>query len=183
MVNHSAVNIDYSLPAERWTLSPEGIQLMMPIAESTIWSKVKKIYHGPESRAAQTAMIIARRWDLSLATNRGLRELEIRSSAMERRQFFDIIGDHLEGKARHAFIEDIEVATQRFVRSISQIVALHPGQSVGIVSNARILTVFYGHLLGRRLTRDEWQSLRTPDLSVIDLQTLEVNSGFFSDLK
>lgn len=183
VVRHSAVNIDYSLPATRWTLSHEGIQLMMPIVESSFWSSVRTIYHSPEPKAAQTAMLIARRWRLPLAVSRGLREMEIGQMVMEREQFYNIVGDHLEGEKACPFIEDFDAAKQRFVRSIAQIVAAHPGQSLGIVSHGRILTAFYGHLLCRRLTRGEWQSIRQPDLSVIDLDNWRIESGFFSNLR
>lgn len=77
-------------------------------------------------------------------------------------------------------LEDWNVANERIVNCVQDIVRTENGKSVVIVSHGRILILFFSHILKRRMTVDEWQSIRMPDLSVIDLDSWTVERGFFS---
>jgi broad specificity phosphatase PhoE len=63
---------------------------------------------------------------------------------------------------------------------LQAVVEAEAGKSVAVVSHGRILTVLYSYLLGHRLGEKEWQSISLPDLSVINLETNTVESGFFA---
>jgi broad specificity phosphatase PhoE len=79
--------------------------------------------------------------------------------------------------------EDVERAERRVAECIRRLAALHAGQSFAVVAQGRIITALYSYLLGRQLGKAEWLSLRSPDLSVIDLATWQVERGFFSQLQ
>ena len=159
-----------------------GVILTIPIAEASFWASVAGIYHSPAPKAAQTAQIIARRWRLPTYAKEDLREMEIQGYIMPE-QFVHIVGDHLAGVASSSLLEDYALAQQRIVRCVQRLAVINAGRSFAIVSHGRILTALYSHLLGYRLGREAWQSLRMPDLSVINLATWQVEAGFLSDIK
>ena len=97
-------------------------------------------------------------------------------------EFVRRVGAHFAGSNDPEF-EDWNDATERIVNCVQRIVRNENGNSVATVSHPRILTVLFSHILKRRMTVDEWQSLRMPDLSVIDLDTWTVERGFFSTQK
>ncbi|HBK85027.1 MAG TPA: hypothetical protein DDZ53_03240 [Firmicutes bacterium] len=181
VVHHSKPIEASALHPSQLPLSREGIMLVTPVAEASFWSSVAVIYYSPELKAAQTADIIAHRWQIPLYMEEDLSDMWIVRGGLPQELFERIVGDHLEGLVSHPLLEDYVQAQQRIVRCVRNIASKHTG-SFAIVSHARILTAFYSHLLGRRLGRQEWLSIRTPDLSVIDLDTWHVTAGFFGKL-
>lgn len=182
VVHHSKPIEAPALHPSLLPLSREGVMLATPVAEASFWNSVKVIYYSPELRAAQTAELIASRWQIPLHLEDDLSDMWIVSAGLEREEFEQIVGDHLEGVVNHPLLEPYAEAQQRIVRCVQKLARKNAGRDFAIVSHARILTALYSHLFGRCLGRKEWLSLRTPDLSVIDPRTWEVTDGFFSDL-
>lgn len=178
VVRNSAVKVDAGALMADWKLSPEGVLLTIPIAEASFWAKVSIIYHGPELSSQQTARIISRRWQMPIEDEWELRELLV--SPWSHRPD-DVSG--FSGPIHQHLLEDGKQAELRVARCIKRLAKRHLGQSIAIVAQGRILTAFYSFLLGRSLGQTEWQSLHSPDLSVIDLSTWRVRQGFFSHLQ
>lgn len=182
VIHHSKAVEARALPESLLPLSREGIMLASPIVEASFWSKVEAIYSSPELRAVQTAELIANRWQLPVYLEDDLSDMWMVGAGLEQEQYEQIIGEHLEGKVNHQLLEPYEDAQRRIVHCIQRLSQENGQRSFAIVSHARILTVFFSHLFGRRLGRKGWLSIRTPDLSVINRQTWRVTAGFFSDL-
>lgn len=183
VVHHSKPIEAQALHPSQLPLSREGIMLATPVIEASFWRSVAALYYSPELRAAQTAELIANRWQIPLNMEEELSDMWIVSGGLAQDQFEQIVGDHLEGLTNHPLLEDYTLAQRRIVRCVQRLARENAGRSFAIVSHARILTALYSHLLRRRLGRQEWLSLRTPDLSVIDPVTWQVTAGFFSNLQ
>ncbi|MCL6444335.1 MAG: histidine phosphatase family protein [Alicyclobacillus sp.] len=187
VVRHAQVTIDPHVPPAQWHLSAEGEAAAAALAADPIWPTIHIIAHSPEPKAKATAHILSSMHSLPLTEEPDLRELEMDAGFLPTDVFLDRVGRFLEGEPDEAF-EDYGAATDRIVQCVQRLLLAANGQSVAIVSHGRILTALFSHLLGRRLARQLWQSIRLPDLAVLDVgsptdvTTWRGVRGFFSDL-
>jgi 2,3-bisphosphoglycerate-dependent phosphoglycerate mutase len=180
IVRHALVNVDFSIPSSEWEISEVGINETRDLVLGESWNEVRRIYHSPERKAVATARIISEMTDIPLASMDDLHELHI-PTINPAEEFIRRVGAYLGGFPDPEF-EDWDEATTRIVGCVQNIISEANGSSVAMVSHGRILTVLFSHLMKRRMTVTEWQSIRLPDLSVIDLDTWTVERGFFSNL-
>ncbi|RLQ93315.1 histidine phosphatase family protein [Falsibacillus albus] len=180
VIRHAQVCIVPSLPSHQWELSEEGAISARKIALQTDWEDASIIYHSPERKAMQTAAAIGIEKTLVLREEEDLRELEMNSGFLKKEDFQSKVGEYLMGKGDHDF-EEYWSAQERIVNCVKNLVDRHKGSSLAIVSHGRILTAFYSFLLRRRLGVQEWQSIKMPDISVIDLETWMVIDGFLKE--
>ncbi len=177
IVRHSIPAIDPSVAAEHWPLSDAGIGAAQQLSRLPSWQDVEIIYSSPEPKALQTAEEIARPWDKKVIIEDDLRELWMKPVWLGNADFLKKVGDYLEGGDDPDF-EPYDQAQQRIGDCVQGLVRSHPGRSIAVVSHARILVTFFSHLLGRRIGRQEWRSIKMPDLAVVDLVKAQVVSGF-----
>ncbi|RNB92394.1 histidine phosphatase family protein [Brevibacillus fluminis] len=182
VIRHAQVKIDPAKPPAEWSLSPGGWAQTDQMAQRVSWEDIQCIYHSPEKKAVETAQAIAAPRGLIMRAEPDLRELAADVGFMAHDAFAKRVGAHLEGKEDPAF-EPFEAAAKRINRCVGDIVSQADGRPVAIVSHGRILTAFYSSLIGRRLTRQEWQSIGLTDLSVLCTKTWMVKSGFFKNLQ
>lgn len=181
VVRHSQVDLDPQIPAEEWPLSEAGRMAVAKLIEREEWPGVRTIYHSPERKAVQTAEVIAGRFGWEMKSHPGLRELKAETGFLPAEQFQARVAAYLEGDADPAF-EEYSEAASRIWECVQEIVREAHGDSVAMVTHGRLLTVLYSRILGRMLSREEWQSIKLPDLSVIDLGTWTVERGFLANL-
>lgn len=178
VVRHAQVTVDFNIPPSDWSISVEGIQSARELSLQQSWGGVSRIYHSPENKAVATAKIISEVSGVPTKGEDDLRELRI-PTIQPHDEFLRRVGEYFAGSNDPEF-EDWNNATERIVSCVQRIVRNENGNSVAIVSHGRILTVLFSHILKRRMKVDEWQSIRMPDLSVIDLDSWTVERGFFS---
>lgn len=180
IVRHAQVNINFSVPSTEWRISEDGIRGTRKLVLSERWSTVHRIYHSPEPKAVATADIISEMTGIPTIVMDELHELRI-PTIQSTEEFILRVGAYLEGFPDPEF-EEWAQATDRIVGCVGRITNEANGYSVAMVSHGRILTVLFSYLFKRRMTVKEWQSIRLPDLSVIDLETWTVERGFFSNI-
>jgi 2,3-bisphosphoglycerate-dependent phosphoglycerate mutase len=180
VVRHAEVTVDMTTPAAEWPLSDQGIASTRRLVLSRSWSDVRHIYHSPELKARRTAEVMSEMTGIRASAVDDLRELAAPQIAAPE-AFVARVGRYLMGVPDRDF-ESWDHAMARIVRAMAAIVATAPGESAAVVSHGRILTVWFSHWFQRRLTAADWQSIRLPDLSVVDWETHTVESGFFADL-
>lgn len=179
IVRHSIPAIDPTVAAEHWSLSDAGARAAQQLGELPCWQNVDIIYSSPEPKALQTAEAIARQWGTGVIIEYDLRELQMKPIWLDNVDFVKKVGDYLEGADDPDF-EPYDQAQQRIVDCVKRLIQSHPDQSIAIVSHGRILVAFFSHLFGRRVGRQEWRSIKMPDLAVVDLAGSQVVSGFFT---
>ena len=176
IVRHAQVNID-SVPSTEWHISEDGIRATRELVLSENWSGVHRIYHSPEPKAVATADIISEMTGIPTSVMDELHELRI-PTIQPTEEFVRRVSAYLEGFPDPEF-EEWALAADRIVGCVRRITNEANGCSVAMVSHGRILTVLFSYLFKRRMTVKEWQSIKLPDLSVIDLETWAVERGFF----
>lgn len=179
VVLHTQVEINPFIPASNWHLSKEGRFSTLHLAQSESWEDAQWIYSSCEPKAIETAQIIAEHLQIKQHTHPDLRELHFATAYLPANEFQNRIARYLEGKPDPAF-EDYQKAQTRMDQCVKSIIQEQTGSSGIIVSHGRIITAWYSLLLGRRLTAQEWKSIKLPDLSVIDLLTWKIERGFIS---
>lgn len=180
VVRHAQVKVEPEVASHLWELSEEGRDAAEELARGESWEDVAWIYHSPEPKAEATARVIAEvAGGMELRMHPDLRELEMRTGYLSAAEFQGRLQQYLVG-AEDPDFEPFEEAAARIERCVREIVEEAAGRSVAIVSHGRILTALYSRLLGRRLTIEEWRSIRMPDVSVIDTETWQVKRGFLS---
>gem|GEM_PF-3318754 len=180
IVRHAQVNVDFTVPSTEWQVSEDGIRKNRELVLSENWSGVHRIYHSPEPKAVVTADIISEMTGIPTGVMDELHELRI-PTIQPTDEFIRRVGAYLEGFPDPEF-EEWAQAKDRIVGSVRRITNEANGCSVAMVSHGRILTVLFSYLFNRRMTVKEWQSIRLPDLSVIELETWTVDRGFFSNV-
>lgn len=178
VIRHAATIMDFDIPPADWTVSTEGVQATRALAAQESWSGVSRIYHSPENKAVATAKIVSEVSGIPTRVADDLRELGI-PTIQPGEEFICRVGAYLAGSHDPEF-EDWNAATERIVHCVQGIVRDEHGTSVAIVSHGRILTVLFSHILKRRMSVEEWRSIRMPDLSVVDLDSWTVERGFLS---
>lgn len=180
VVHHSRTLVTRAIHSSQLPLSQVGVMVATPLAEASFWREVGAIYSSPELPAAQTAELIAQRWQLPLFLEDDLCEMWLVAPGLSEIDLLEVIGDHLEGHISSPLLEGYSQAQGRVVRFVEQMAQENKGRSLAIVTHARLIVALYSHIMRRRLRREDWLSLRMPDLSVIDLATWQVVDGFFS---
>lgn len=179
VVRHAAVAVDFDLPASDWQLSGAGIEATRKLVDAGGWEDVRHIYYSPEVKARQTASIISQMTGTASTVVEDLRELRA-PILINLDEFQGRVGAYLDGFADPEF-EPWDEAGERIARCVEAILDEADGL-VAIVSHGRILTAWFSHWLGRRLSRRDWESMGLPDLSVVDIDSRRVERGFFSDV-
>ena len=163
LVRHSVPEIDPSVPAAEWRLSPEGRARCAALAERVAAHGPESVVSSPEPKARETADLLAERLGLEVREVADLREQERRTVGWLER-------DELEAGIRRLFAEPDRVvygeeraaeALARFARAID---GLGPGAVV--VTHGTVISLYVEERTGRD-GFEVWSGLELPDLVVV----------------
>jgi broad specificity phosphatase PhoE len=163
LVRHSAVTVDPKRPAQEWRLSDEGKRRARALAQKLSPYRPSAIISSHETKAQETAAIIASTQNLPLATAANLHE-HVRHT---------FIADPVEWDAAVAAFfaqpdqlvlgtETAEQAQKRIVKAIDEVLRKHPEGNLIIVTHGTVLTLF---LAKHDIALDPfttWKSLEMP---------------------
>jgi broad specificity phosphatase PhoE len=168
LIRHARVRIrkDWTEP---WPLAEEGQCQADILAQQSFWHEVEIIFSSPEPKARQTVEPAAHRWSIPLEAIDCLREVRrpgwIPDYENTIKSFFS---------TPEVSIESIEPATQaaeRITRCITDVVAAHPGQTLGVASHGLVCALFLARLEDRWPTMAEWQAIPFAGMAVVDTTT------------
>jgi broad specificity phosphatase PhoE len=169
LIRHSIVSPRPDEPAPRWRLSPEGRDAADALAREPFWSELHGIHTSYELKTVATAQRLAAPNELPIRIERDLREVDGR--AWVQSGYADLVQDYLAGDPPDGW-ERPEVARSRMRDCIDGIVERHSDVNVGIVSHGIVLTVYLADVLDldAEASIELWQSMRFPDVAVLDLE-------------
>jgi broad specificity phosphatase PhoE len=181
LIRHAQVEIDPASATHAWRLSAEGAQAARRLREHPDVRDAASVYSSPEPKAVATAHALADVRIVSLC--HALRELD--------RTALGWVGSHAHYKAivREILLnpeesvlgcEPASSALSRFEGEVSAICARHPGETVALVSHGIVLALYVSRVLRRPPDIALWESIRFPDVAVVDLGEQTVMRPFGS---
>lgn len=179
LIRHSKTLFESETPNPQWILSDEGQELAQKLASHELVKSLGVLYSSDQTKALETAVILARPHRLAIRVMHELTELTSIS-----KKFFDnfeaTVKDLHEGKIDR--INDgesvAEVAT-RCNGAIEKIANETIGiETVGVVAHGNIFSIFAAQYEDRP-SYDIHHSLRMPDIAVFDWssKTFDVKFG------
>ncbi|CAH0284475.1 histidine phosphatase family protein [Roseomonas sp. CECT 9278] len=151
-VSHPEVVIDPAVPVPRWHLSPEGIarlrRLVIDTAPAAVWA-------SDETKAIESAGILAARFGLPVQVHRGLAEMDRSSTGYRPRAAFERLADAFFARPEES-IEGWERAVdaqRRVVAAAQEILSGHGGGDIIMVGHGGTGALLMCALAGLPITR------------------------------
>ena len=171
LIRYSKTNPTASIPIRQWGLTDEGIELAIKLSQSELITSLDVLYSSLQTKALETALILAKPHGLEIKTHPGLDEV----TSFTRK----FLGDEFEKVTHDFYSEKIErisegetwrEALKRFNATIDSIVAkekvLHH-ENIGLVSHGNILSFFTSLYTGKEAYL--WhKKITMPDVAVFD---------------
>jgi broad specificity phosphatase PhoE len=170
LIRHAAPLILRDMPARDWPLSDEGRRACKEFAGRLAAYQVAVIVSSAETKARETAAILAAQLGLTAGEDAGLNE--------HRRENVPYLDrPNFEASIRRLFVEPdtlvfgLETATQaytRFAGAVARTLAAHPAGDVALVTHGTVMTLYAERHAGVEPFAF-WQALTMPDLVVLPI--------------
>lgn len=188
LVRHSLPEIVPDLPASQWPLSDTGRLRCQWLAEALAAHSPDMVVASTESKAAETARIVASYLGLPSETVVGLHEHDRTNVGLyrSREQFEAAISSFFERPRELVFGgETADQAYRRFSEAVAQLTERHPHHDIAVVTHGTVLALFVSRVAGlepfplwRRLGLPSFVVLSLPDLDLLLLvETIEAEAA------
>jgi broad specificity phosphatase PhoE len=176
LVRHAAPLIDPPTPSSEWVLSPQGEEAARRLAQSLAAPPPSPIYSSAETKAVQTAAVLAEEWGLRVRVEDDLHEVGGRSWANSPAEYEQIVSRYLRGEAVDGWEE--RAGAQR--RIATAVKLMGPDQDLLVVSHGLVLVLCLAWLLEVEAGTlfPVWRTIRFPELCILDWETREVVRPF-----
>ena len=174
-IRHSKVVFDPLIPIKNWRLTAEGIVLVKDLLKLQAIKNIDVIYSSLETKALETASIIAKGNGLLIKTDSKLDEVTSFSNKLFP-DFDKYAKDYWDEKVeRWNNGETKREALDRFNKVIKEIVETeekNKHSNVGIVTHGAILTLFTSQFYNTPQF-DLQRKIKNPDIAVFDWEKQE----------
>jgi 2,3-bisphosphoglycerate-dependent phosphoglycerate mutase len=171
LVRHSLPLIQPELPASQWSLSDEGLLRAALLPDLLIPYKPPLIIASKETKAQQTAQVIAKTLKLPLLVKSDLHEHE-RPQAVglySRDQFETLLSAFFEDPDRLIFgSESADEAYLRFSGALDRLIRTYPQESLVLVSHGTVISLFVSRRCGVPPFHF-WKQLGLPSIIILSL--------------
>lgn len=167
LIRHSKTLLDKEVANEQWILSEEGICLAQELSKLPIIKKCNVIYSSLQTKALETALLIAKPNHIAIKTNANLTETTSVTNG-----FFDNFETEIskwhEGDYQINNGETKAESLNRFKNALEEI-ALKERDSeyVGIVAHGNVLAIF-SELYSDKSSYEIHQNIKMPDVALLD---------------
>ena len=181
LVRHSVPEMEQDRPANTWRLSSEGQVRARRLAEQLQSFAPEVILTSQESKAQETAAILASQLQLDIQTAPDLHEHDLSNiQFLYHDMFQDSVREFFQKPDTLVFGgETANQAYTRFYRAVHAILGQHRDKTVVIVSHGTVISLFVSRLTGSS-DLEIWDRLGLPSFVAIDLHssTVIVRSNF-----
>jgi broad specificity phosphatase PhoE len=171
LIRHSQTSPTSRIPVSLWGLSHRGVRLARELSRKKTIKALDIIYSSLQTKALETAIILAKPNAIPVRTHAGLDEISSFTRKFLSSEYEKKIKDFYNGKiSRIQGGETYRKALKRFLKAIREIVKAEKrngASSIGIVSHGNILAFFsslYCPLPPLRIH----QIMRMPDVAVLN---------------
>lgn len=157
--SHPQVRVSADIPIPRWGLTDEGRRRLAAVANQPWLASVERLISSDETKALETAAIIAAATRLPIEVRVGLRENDRSSTGYMPALRFEQLAEAFfaEPDASVEGWETSREAQTRVVNATSDLIA-KPGGDVLISGHGGVGTLLLCHLLGIPISRDHDQN-------------------------
>lgn len=150
LIRHSKTSVEPDIPIVLWRVSAEGIKLARKLARQPVIKDLDIIYSSLQTKALETAELLAKPNRLQVKKNEGLTEISSFTQGFIGEvgdgKFQQFVNDFYQGKIKsYAGGETSSEALKRFMKAIKEIIREERARgmdNVGIVSHGNILSFF-----------------------------------------
>jgi broad specificity phosphatase PhoE len=175
LVRHSTSQPVEGLDAQRWSLSPEGLEQAKALAPHLVPYRPSIVFSSYERKAVQTAEIIAGALDVPHVLWPGLHEHERTAVPyFDRQTFLALVRRFFDRPDELVFgQETAERALTRFQTALYDLLDAYPRRSLAVVSHGTVLTLLLAPMLGVAPFA-LWDRLGMPAYAVLTRESLEL---------
>jgi broad specificity phosphatase PhoE len=175
-VRHSLPSFQSGVHASLWELSDEGLRRASLLPQHLIPFAPSRIISSQETKAQQTAQVIAAALHLHLQVGSGLQEHERPQAAGDtsQEQFETLVAAFFTHPGQLVFgSETADHTFARFSNSIDQLIGAYPQETLVIVSHGTVISLY----ISRKCNLDGfelWKKLGLPFIIVLSLPNLHL---------
>ena len=175
LVRHAHPEIDPDLDPEDWPLSFEGRAAATQLADILEEYDPDVIVTSQLPKAFETGRILAENLFLPVETVPGLQEVDRRDVGwLKSGEFRDRLADSMARPSETVFgAESADEAMERFRAAVEAVLALHPTETVVIVTHGTVMSLFVA-AQGDSQAFDLWDRLELPAFVVLRRPDLAV---------
>ena len=170
LVKHSLPALEPGVPSREWRLSDEGRARCVVLADRLAIYESAIIAASPESKATETARIVAAHLGTPLEVIEDLHEndrtdlgwLSVAELEATIARFFAAPDRHIMGN------ETADEAHARFAAAVGEVCARHPVGDIVIVAHGTVITLFVSRRIGQE-PFSFWKRLGLPSFVVLSL--------------
>lgn len=181
LVKHSLPQVEVDLPAHTWKLSPEGKLRAHRLAEKLESFTPEVVVSSNESKAQETANILANHFQLNMQIVPDLHEHDrSNESYLSQDAFQASIRDFFQNPDSPVFgKEAANQAYTRFYQAVHSVLSEYRDKTIIIVTHGTVISLFVSRLTGIS-DLELWQQLGLPSFIAMDLHssTVIVRSTF-----
>ena len=176
LIKHARPEVDPQVASEAWRLGPEGRDGAKRLAERLAGHQFARLYSSTEPKAVETAQVVARTMDLSVAEVEDLCEHDRRRVPhMESREFISMVALLFKEPGRRVLGDEAaDEAYARFGGAVDRLVAeAGEGGDVGIVTHGTVISLFAERRAGLE-PFGLWRRMGLPSYLVLETGTWRV---------
>jgi broad specificity phosphatase PhoE len=173
LVRHGQSAVDAAAHPSTWTLTAEGHRQAADLASSPWFEGAAILAAGPEPKMVQSLRPTAERLGIDIAIDDAFRETE--ATWLPHEEFLSSVTQLFASPTSEpaAGWEPSRDAGLRFLAGMRSISLSRPDDDLVVCSGGRALTSLLVELgaVGRDVAFSCWQSIRMPDIAVVDMAT------------
>jgi len=174
LIRHSKTSPTADIPIPLWGLSKEGIRLAKKLSKNKIIKEIGVIYSSLQTKALETALLLAKSNTIPIKTNPNLTEISLFTiKFFGSEKYEENVKNFYSGKIKRiAGGETYQEAIQRFSQTIDKIINEEKRggiKNVGIVSHGNILAFFSAQFCSHS-PFEIHQLIKMPDVAILDWQ-------------
>ena len=171
LIRHSKTKFQKDVPNVLWQLTEEGIDLASKLSLQKEIQDIEVLYSSLQTKALQTALILAKDNHIPIKTNKDLTELtSITNGFIE--DFEGSVRKLYSGEIKNINDgETIEECSVRFNNAIEEIIKTESNcQNLGIVAHGNVLSIFSSQYTDIS-PYDIHSKMQMPDMAIFDWDT------------
>lgn len=171
LIRHSKTIINSNVSFLLWTLSHEGVGAAMGLSEEDTIKTLDVIYTSFQTKALETAVILAKNNYISIKCDNDLTESTSITNGFIK-DYSETIKNYYEGNIERINEgETIVEAQYRFNACIEKIIANEPNaKNIGIISHCNVLSVFSSQFCDKTPYQLH-DIIRMPDYAILNWDT------------